>query len=138
MLVRLVLRLLGQETFVCESCVDLLPEASGGRLVLRRVLIELAHLLIELIHLFVADFLAIHKGLSRSRHWAVRFSCRVARFQVVDLLLNICTFLFKPVILEQLVANLDAKLVMQSEINRVLHSLAKFWLAAAFVSSIVR
>ena len=78
LLVCLVLGLLGQETFVCESCLNLLPEASCWRLVLRRVLIELAHLLIELVHLLIAHFVAVHEGLARSWHWAVRLSGRVA------------------------------------------------------------
>jgi len=130
LLVCLVFGLLGQETFVCESCVDLLPEASGWRLMLRRVLIEFAHLLVKLIHLLIADLLAVHVGLAGSWHWAVRLSRRVARFQVVDLLLNICALLFKPLVLEQLVANLDAKLVVQSKVNWVFHALTKIWLAS--------
>ena len=105
-----VLGLLSQEALMTKCCVYLLAKASCWTFVFRGLLVELSHLCIKLVDLVFRDdsccSFAETALLGIWRSWrgsSILFS------ELFYLILNICYPFLKNLILEELVAELDAK-----------------------------
>ena len=106
LLLRLILGLLGEESFVREGSVDLLSQAARWTLMLGRLLVEFGHFSVELVNFAVVDArrcLFERAALALGFGGAGRASS-VLLFELLDLLLYIIYSLFENLILEELVS----------------------------------
>ena len=83
---------------------------------LRRLLVELDHFVVELISLLrvnldTVDLCSSYRAMARN------FRVSLPLFEVLDLALDISDFLLKSVVLEELVAQVDAKLVVKPHLQ---------------------
>ena len=101
-----VVRLLIQETLLCECAIDLVYETTRGTRVFGRLFVEFSHFVVELV-----DFAFIDYGgclFKRATFLRGRGAWRIVSiltgasllFELLDLRLNICYLLLKPFILE--------------------------------------
>ena len=111
--------LLCQEALLRECSINLLSQSSCGRLMLRRLLVELDHLVVEFICFGRVDLDSVDFSLAHG-------ACRSAWFhnalgtrglQLLDLSLNIRAFLLELFISEEFVAHLDAKLSVEPHVQ---------------------
>ena len=117
----LILGLLAEESFVREGSVDLLSQAARRTLVLGRLLVEFGHFSVELVHFALVDArrCLFERAALAPGFGGARRASSVLLFELLDLLLYIIYSLFENFILEELVAERDSEIRVQSHMIRI-------------------